>query len=123
MSGMFKHFKLFFKEIIYLIKTPFFIMLTIVGNGFIFFSGLIFWGLEHEVNPKVERFIDAIWWSFATATTTGYGDITPATDSGKILGILLMLMGLALFSIFTALFAETIISNKELFYRNGKKDL
>ena len=117
MKGMFGHFKLFFKEILFLIKTPFFIMLTIVGNGFIFFSGLIFLSLEHDVNPKVERYIDAIWWSFATATTTGYGDITPATDGGKILGIFLMLMGLALFSVYTALFAETIISNKELFNR------
>jgi voltage-gated potassium channel len=122
MKGMYEHFKLFFKEIFFLIKTPFFIMLTIVGNGFILFSGLIFWGLEHDVNPKVERYIDAIWWSFATATTTGYGDITPVTDAGKILGIFLMLMGLALFAVFTALFAETIISNKELFNRDGRKE-
>lgn len=122
MIGMYEHFKLFFKEIFFLVKTPFFIMLTIVGNGFIFLSGLIFWSLEHDVNPKVERYIDAIWWSFATATTTGYGDITPASDGGKVLGILLMLMGLALFSVYTALFAETIISNKKLFMREKKKE-
>jgi voltage-gated potassium channel len=87
-------------------------MLTLLGNSFIFLTGLFFWYLEHEQNPKVERYMDAIWWGFATATTTGYGDITPVTDSGKVLSIMLMLVGLALFSMYTALFAQTIISTK-----------
>ncbi len=109
---MARHFWLFFREVRFLLKSPFFVMLTIVGNGFIFLAGLLFWALEHDANPKVDRYMDAIWWGFATATTTGYGDITPVTDAGKILSILLMLAGLALFSMYTALFAETIISSR-----------
>jgi voltage-gated potassium channel len=58
--------------------------------------------------------MDAIWWGFATATTTGYGDIIPVTNAGKFLSIILMLSGLALFSMYTALFAETIISSKDM---------
>jgi len=57
--------------------------------------------------------MDALWWSFATATTTGYGDITPVTDTGKILSIILMLVGLALFSMYTALFAEAILMSRK----------
>ncbi len=57
--------------------------------------------------------MDALWWGFATATTTGYGDITPVTLAGKFLGILLMLTGMAIFAMFTALFAETILASSK----------
>lgn len=96
-------------------------MLTIIGNSFIFFCGYIFWIIEHGKNPKVERYMDAIWWGFATATTTGYGDITPVTDLGKILSIILMLSGLAIFAMYTALFSETIIQYREIFLNKRKK--
>ncbi len=86
-------------------------MLTIIGNGLIGLSGALFYYLEKGTNPRLREFIDAIWWSFSTATTTGYGDITPVTTNGKILGILLMLMGTALFAMYTGLFAEIILTN------------
>jgi voltage-gated potassium channel len=111
-----KHFHFLLWEIRKLITSPFFLLLTFVGNGLIGFTGLLFFLIEEGTNPKVTRYMDAVWWSFATATTTGYGDITPVTDMGKILSILLMLMGLALFSMFTALFAETILVSKHAFH-------
>ncbi len=117
-----KEFNLFLAEIRFLLKSQFFIFLTILGNGLIGLAGLMFYLIEEGVNPKVQRYMDAIWWSFATATTTGYGDITPVTDLGKILSILLMLMGLALFSMFTALFAETILTSNKLLKEQKKQD-
>ncbi|MGZ3787865.1 MAG: potassium channel family protein [Bacteriovorax sp.] len=105
--------KFFVAEMLILIKSPVFILLTIVGNSLIGFFSVIFYFIESAVNPKVHSFIDALWWGFATATTTGYGDITPVTTQGKILSILLMLAGLALFAMFTALFAETILSSSK----------
>jgi voltage-gated potassium channel len=94
-----------------LVRSWTFLMLTVLGNGLIIISGLLFYYLEHVANPRVRSFMDAIWWSFSTATTTGYGDITPITTAGKILGILLMLMGMALFAMYTGLFAEIILSH------------
>lgn len=114
--------KTFLKEISYLVRSPFFIMLTIAGNTFILFCSYLFWILERGKNDKLVEYIDAIWWAFSTATTTGYGDITPRTILGKVLGIFIMLIGLALFAMYTALFAETIIQHKELFL-NKKKQL
>lgn len=102
---------LFFNEIWVLIKSPVFVMLTIIGNGLIGMCGGMFYILEEGTNPRLVHYIDAVWWSFATATTTGYGDITPVTMGGKILGILLMLMGTALFAMYTGLFAEVILHN------------
>jgi voltage-gated potassium channel len=103
--------RLFLAEIFSLIKSPVFILLTLLGNSLIGLFSFVFFLIESGINPKLHSFIDALWWGFATATTTGYGDITPVTFQGKILGILLMLTGTALFAMFTALFAETILAN------------
>lgn len=103
--------KVFLHEMKLLIQSPMFILLTLFGNLFICLMSFVFYQLESAINPKIHSFIDALWWGFATATTTGYGDITPVTGEGKILGILLMLSGMALFGMFTALFAETILTS------------
>lgn len=105
--------RFFMKEIITIVRSPVFLMLTILGNGFIGLCSVLFYYLEKDTNPKMLHFIDALWWSFATATTTGYGDITPVTVAGKILGICMMLTGLALFSIYTALFADIIFIDRQ----------
>ena len=103
--------KFFITEMTLLIKSPVFILLTILGNSLIGVFSFVFYYIESPVNQKIHTFMDALWWGFATATTTGYGDITPVTILGKILGILLMLTGMALFGMFTALFAETILTS------------
>lgn len=99
----------FSRRVLRVVWSRTFITLTVVGNGLIGLSGYAFYLLERGANPRVTRFLDAIWWAFATATTTGYGDITPVTDLGKVLSIFLMLAGLALFSMYTALFAEAVL--------------
>lgn len=86
-------------------------LLSILGNSLIVLFSYLFYILEIGINPRLHSFIDALWWGFATATTTGYGDITPITVPGKILGMVAMLMGTALFAMFTALFAETILNS------------
>ncbi|MFP5387624.1 MAG: ion channel, partial [Bacteriovoracia bacterium] len=109
---MFSHLKYFLKEMRHLIFSPFFLLLTLIGNGFIILCGFFFYYLEKGINPAVDRYIDALWWSYTTSTTTGYGNITPVTDSGKILSIVLMVTGLALFAMFTALFADIILVSR-----------
>ncbi|OUR99860.1 hypothetical protein A9Q84_02195 [Halobacteriovorax marinus] len=95
-----------------LFKSKEFIVLTIVGNASIFiFSGCIYM-LERDLNPSMNAFIDAIWWGFATVTSVGYGDVVPVTTLGKIIGILLMLLGTALFATYTALFANSILGRQ-----------
>ncbi len=108
---IFSNLSLFIREVFILIRSPVFLMLTLVGNGMIGFTALLFYFLEKDINPRMQHLLDAIWWSYATATTTGYGDITPVTVKGKVLGICLMLMGTALFAMYTGLFAEIILTN------------
>ncbi|MBP9838590.1 MAG: two pore domain potassium channel family protein [Proteobacteria bacterium] len=96
-------------NILRLFISPLFLYLTLIGNTIIISFAVVFWQIETPANSKLVSFIDALWWSFATATTVGYGDITPVTTSGKVLGILLMLTGTAIFASYTALFAEAIL--------------
>lgn len=68
--------------------------------------------MEYGLNPKIQNYMDALWFSFSTVTTVGYGDITPITTAGRILGILMMLLGTTFFVTFTALFSNAILSTK-----------
>ena len=50
---------------------------------------------EHEAQPEVfVTFFDALWWSVATLTTVGYGDIFPITAGGKAFTTLVLFVGL-----------------------------
>ncbi|MBY0415006.1 MAG: potassium channel family protein [Bdellovibrionales bacterium] len=110
---IFTSLKFFLSEMWILIKSPVFILLTILGNVLIGCFSLAFYLIEYEKNSSLNSFIDALWWGMSTATTTGFGDILPVTIWGKILGIILMLVGMALFAMFTALFAETILNSSK----------
>jgi len=44
---------------------------------------------------------DALWWSIVTMATVGYGDRYPVTTGGRIVGVVLMVGGIALFGTFT----------------------
>jgi voltage-gated potassium channel len=60
------------------------------------YSGLIY-QVEHPVNSKgFSTFLDAIYFSVATMTTIGFGDITPASEIGQFLTVLMILTGIAL---------------------------
>lgn len=60
------------------------------------FSGLIY-QVEHPINSeRFSTFLDAIYFSVATMTTVGYGDITPVSEMGRLLAVLMILTGIAL---------------------------
>ncbi len=52
------------------------------------FSSVVLYELEPETfNNKIT---DAIWYAVVTASTVGYGDISPVTDLGKVIALLLL---------------------------------
>lgn len=92
-----------------LLHHPLFWFLTVVANTSILLGALAMYLAERAVNPDLGSFFDAIWWSVSTITTVGYGDITPVTPPGRLVGMLLMLFGTATFGAFTALFAAVLL--------------
>jgi voltage-gated potassium channel len=53
---------------------------------------------------------DALWWAFATVTTVGYGDEYPVTNGGRIVAMILMMVGVALVSVITGWLAKWFLS-------------
>lgn len=64
----------------------------------VFTSGLMYFA-ERAAQPEAFASIPhAMWWGVATLTTVGFGDITPITPIGKVLGAISMLMGVGMFA-------------------------
>lgn len=58
-------------------------------------------------------FDDGIWWAFVTATTVGYGDISPNTVYGRIIAMVLMLVGIGLIGSVTSTLTSFFLDRKE----------
>jgi voltage-gated potassium channel len=58
--------------------------------------------LETSPASEIHTPLDAIWYVVSTITTVGYGDEVPMSSGGKVLGIMLMIVGVGFFSILTA---------------------
>lgn len=52
------------------------------------------------------------WWAVETVTTVGYGDVVPRDPQGRIVGVLLMLTGLALIPTLTSVIVSTLVSKR-----------
>lgn len=65
-----------------------------------------------ELGKTVESFGDALWWSFVTATTVGYGDISPVTIPGRIIAAILMLTGIGFIGMLTGTISTFFINKK-----------
>lgn len=65
------------------------------------------------VEPNINAYPDALWWAVVTTTTVGYGDISPATPLGRILAVLLMIIGIGIIGTFTSSISSYFTSRKE----------
>ena len=68
----------------------------------IIFSAIGILEVENSPNSNIKTAEDAIWWTYTTLTTVGYGDKYPVTTEGRILAMVLMTFGVGLFGTFTA---------------------
>ncbi len=58
--------------------------------------------LERSGDGQIDNWGTALWWSLATITTVGYGDVVPETTIGRVAGSLLMVVGIGVFGVLTA---------------------
>lgn len=53
---------------------------------------------------------DGVWWAVATMTTVGYGDLSPHTTGGRLVGIALMLIGIGFVALLTGAIAQRFLA-------------
>ncbi|GAA2621529.1 potassium channel family protein [Paractinoplanes durhamensis] len=67
---------------------------------------------------------DSVWWAVVTASTVGYGDISPQTWEGRVLaGILISVMVLLVIPLITAHFASRLIVDNDAFRHEEQEEL
>ena len=63
-------------------------------------------------NTQINSWLDAFWWASATATTVGYGDVVPVTETGRMIGIAMMYVGIGIIGAFISSIGATLIGSK-----------
>jgi len=77
------------------------------------FSSIAILQVEHDPHSNIKTAGDALWWSYVTITTVGYGDRYPVTSEGRILAAVLMTAGVGLFGTFTAYISSLFVANQK----------
>ena len=77
------------------------------------FSAIAILNLENVPESNIKTAADALWWSFVTITTVGYGDKFPVTPEGRAIAVLLMTAGVGLFGTFTGLVASYFVEPEQ----------
>jgi len=74
------------------------IVLAAINLGVFLFimTGLIY-ATQYRVNPEIRNYADALYFTVTTLTTTGFGDITLTGESGRMLSVGVMIVGVTLF--------------------------
>lgn len=85
--------------------------LLVVGLISLMLCSTAYYYYESPVNPDLS-IGDALWWGIVTSTTVGYGDYFPSTLGGRIVAIILMLIGISAFGFITAAVASVFVEHR-----------
>ncbi|MCP5006789.1 MAG: hypothetical protein GY941_23020, partial [Planctomycetes bacterium] len=91
----------------------FIILIAVAASTFIY--------MQEKDNPsgQFQSLGDAMWWSFVTITTVGYGDKVPVTDTGRIIAVFLMLGAIASIALPSGILASAM-TQKFISIKDGR---
>ena len=94
--------------------TPDFWWVVLLLIGLLLFWGILVWIFERQENQDefggsaAEGIGNGFWWAAVTMTTVGYGDKSPRTLGGRIVGFIWMFTAIIVISFFTASIASSL---------------
>ena len=71
--------------------------------------GALMYVIEGPYNPGFSSIPQGIYWAVVTLTTVGFGDITPITDLGKFLSVLVMILGYSIIAVPTGIISAEMM--------------
>ena len=81
-----------------------FITLLMFASIVIFVSSILIYVMEaNNPDSPIDTLYEAVYWSIVTISTVGYGDITPATDAGRLVAMFVIIAGIAVLAFTTSL--------------------
>jgi len=116
---------------LYVLKNKKFELMTILALSafFIFIAGIMLYVFEgNNKNQNIHNLFDAFYWALITISTVGYGDIAPVTPEGRIVTILIIIMGIGLISFVTSIIVSSfneqlgVLQKDRIIQEVGKKN-
>ena len=81
--------------------------------GIIVIGSIVMYLVESpHPDSQINSILDAVWWTVATSTTVGYGDIIPVTETGKIIAIFYMFFGIGILGLFISVLGTSFYKKR-----------
>jgi voltage-gated potassium channel len=64
---------------------------------------------RYAPGATIRTFPEALWWTFVTIATVGFGDYTPMTATGRLIAFVLMIAGIGIIGVVTGTFGSWIV--------------
>jgi voltage-gated potassium channel len=77
------------------------IIYLLIGAALVILTGIfMIYSIESgHPDSQINSIVDAVWWTVATVTTVGYGDVVPVTETGRIMAVAYMFFGITFVAI------------------------
>lgn len=87
--------------------------LVVIVAGVVLAAAFAVLAIEfNSPESQIDGVSDALWWALSTVTTVGYGDIVPATPPGRIVGMLLMVVGIGVMAALISQVSATLVESR-----------
>lgn len=107
-----KSFNILYKFIITNKKASLYGLIVFISTMILILSSTLVLYLEQDVG-NIRTAEDALWWSYITITTVGYGDYYPVTNAGKLTASILILNGIAIFGAIVSYITDKVNTVKK----------
>jgi voltage-gated potassium channel len=86
--------------------------LLLIFTGVVIIGTVTIYAVESQTESEINTILDAVWWTVATITTVGYGDIVPLSELGRIIGIFYMFFGVTFIALSISIVGTRLYKKK-----------